>query len=287
MRTLACLVALAACGTEYQPPPGPDGATAGTSAYTTLISGSWSLPPSSEKYVCIRQTVDRDIYISTLSPIAPQGTHHTVLMVGPPDAPDGVTDCTSALVKPSIFASGVGTGAFEMPSGIAIHLRPGDQLLQNLHLFNSDTENSISGTSGTQIIETDASTVEHEAGALLAGKEQGLVVDLGVTQQTGTCTLPPGTTEIAMAPHMHLTGTHMTVTYGSRTIFDNNYVFDNQQYNMLSPYVDATQGDVLTVTCTYDNETGEIIHFGESTTDEMCFALTMVYPPPTASVCTQ
>src|SRR5258708_29631323 len=111
MRSIACVFLLAACGNDYHgsSTTGPD-AGSGSNGYTTLGSGQWSLPASSEKYVCLRQTVDRDIYVTAISPIAPPGTHHTVLMVGPPDAPDGTTDCTSALVNPSIFASGVGTG---------------------------------------------------------------------------------------------------------------------------------------------------------------------------------
>ena len=57
------------------------------------------------------------MWISAIRPVVPVGTHHTVLMVGPVDAPDGTVECESALVKPSIYASGVGTQPLVLPDG--------------------------------------------------------------------------------------------------------------------------------------------------------------------------
>jgi hypothetical protein len=288
MRTsLYLLLVAAACGTDVSTSTSnsPDAGNGSASA-DTLISGAWSLDAMSEKYVCVRQTVTRDIYISQISPIAPLGTHHSVLMVGPPDAPDGTTDCTSSLVKPSVYASGVGTQPFTFPSGVALHLHPGDQLLLNLHLFNSGGS-TLMGTSGMTLVETTAADVQHEAGVVLAGKAQGLVVPVGTSTQTGTCTTTAGSTLFALAPHMHLLGTHMKVTYGSTVLLDQDYQFDAQRYNMITPMMPTTTGGKYTVDCTYTNETGAPVSFGESTTNEMCFALTFVYPPPATPECTR
>jgi hypothetical protein len=283
---LASLVVLAACGTDAAS-PGADAQTGadaptGTAGYTSLISGSWSLAQGTETYRCVRQTATSDTWITAIHPLAPHGTHHTVLMLGPPDGPDGNTECDSALVKPSIYASGVGTDALELPDGIAIKVSAGQQLLLNLHLFNA-SEAEITGTSGIEVKTADAASVVHEAGALLAGKDQGLIVRQGLTTQTGTCSLAAGTTIIAMAPHMHLLGVHMKVTYQAATpqvIYDQDYAFDAQRYVLLPAPMTSDGTNQLTVDCTYMNPSATPVRFGEHTEQEMCYALALVYPAP-------
>jgi hypothetical protein len=71
-------------------------------------------------------------------------------------------------------------GSLRGNAGIAVKVPKGTQLLLNLHLFNNSTE-PISGTSGT----------------------------LG---QTISATDDQDTTLIAVAPHMHVLGSHMKVT---------------------------------------------------------------------------
>jgi hypothetical protein len=215
-----------------------------------------------------------------------------VLLLGPPTGPDGTTQCTSELFEPAIYASGVGSGPLVMPDGVAMKLAAGQQLLLNLHLFNS-TDNAMTGTSGIQYIPTDASDVENEAGVLLAGKAQGLVVVPGNSTQSGTCTLPAGETIFAAAPHMHTLGTYFESIYtaGSAaapvTMIDKAYSFDQQQFVPQAPMITTVAGSQLDVTCTYFNPNGYDVYFGESTTDEMCFSLTYMYPPPAQAECTQ
>jgi hypothetical protein len=199
--------------------------------------------------------------------------------------------CSSELIEPSIYASGVGAGPLEMPDGVAIHLAAGQQLLLNLHLFNTG-DSGLAGTSGIEYVPTQASEVQQDAGVLLAGKTTGLVVVPGMSSQTGTCTLPAGETIFAAAPHMHLLGTHLDAIYtppggSATTMIDEDYTFDAQHYVAQSPMITTEAGAQLTVTCTYFNPNGNNVYFGESTTDEMCFSLTFMYPPPAQAECTK
>jgi hypothetical protein len=289
MRILVGLVMVsAACGVDYVSPTDPgqegSGATTPVPTGTPLISGAWSLPPSTENYVCVRQTVTADTYIKTIIPISPAGTHHFVLMVGDPDGPDGTTNCTSALTKPAIFASGVGAQPLAMPDGVAIHLKPGQQLLLNLHLFNA-SDATMTGTSGFAIEPSSPVDDAHAAGVVLAGKMLGLTVATGVTTQQGTCTTPTaGTTMFAVAPHMHLLGTHLKAVYGAATLYDADFSFDDQKFVPITPVTTVANGK-LDVTCSYTNYTGSPVGFGESTTDEMCFAITFAYPAPAVGTC--
>jgi copper type II ascorbate-dependent monooxygenase-like protein len=278
---LASLLLFAACGTDTTPST-PD-APGGSPGYTPLVSGNWSMGPSSETYRCVRLTATSDMWITAIHPIAPTGTHHTVLMLGPPDAADGDVACDSSLVKPSIYASGVGTDALVLPDGVAIKVAAGQQLLLNLHLFNA-SDAPLSGASGIEVKLADHATIVHEAGALLAGKDAGLVVKPGMSIQTGTCSLPAGTTVFAMAPHMHLLGIHLKVTYQAaapQVLYDKDYTFDGQRYDVLGAPVTSDGTNKLVVDCSYMNPTATTVRFGEHTTDEMCYALALVYPAPT------
>jgi hypothetical protein len=288
MRKSIVLLFVAACGTDAatgddMPPDAGDG-------YALLVKGDWQLAAGTEDYRCVRLTVNSDIYVKSIRPIAPIGTHHTVLMLGDPDAMDGNVECSSSLIKPAIYASGVGTQQLDFPDGVALHIRPGQQLLLNLHLFNA-SDAALSGTSGIEFLPANASDVVHEAGVALAGKTDGLTVPIGPSTQTGTCTTPGGLTAFAMAPHMHLLGTHMTVTLNhagtTQTLLDVPYTFDNQLFHSLTPQVVTAAGDQIQVACSYMNTTNNVVTFGESTTNEMCFAMTYVYPAPAKPTCTR
>ncbi len=285
MRMVLGLVLVAACGVDYVAPSEGSGGS-DPEAATPLISGAWSLNAAQEKYVCVRQMVTEDTYIKTIVPIAPTGTHHFVLMLGDPDGPDGTTDCTSTLTKPAIFASGLGVEPLTMPEGIAVHLVPGQQLLLNLHLFNT-SDDVLAGTSGIAMMTSPPVDTAHSAGVVLAGKMAGLSIGQGTVTQEGTCTTPEaGTTMFAVAPHMHLLGTHLKATYGSNILYDRDFAFDDQQFQTMPPVV-TTAGGKLDVTCTYENHTGSTVGFGESTNDEMCFAITFAYPAPPSGTCSR
>jgi hypothetical protein len=286
--TLASLLftlTAAACGVDTDIPPPSDG-------YTSLISGGWTLDAGDEKYICVRLTVTQDSYVQSLRPVAPPGTHHTVLMIGARDGEDGVTECTSALTKPAIYASGVGTQALDLPAGTAVHVRSGQQLLLNLHLFNA-SDAPITGTSGIDVLTVEPGDVQREAGVVLIGKAQGLAIPPNASTQTGRCTTPSGASVIAIAPHMHMLGRHMKVSYadansgGVRMLHDLPYSFDEQRFALISPEQVTSAGGRITVECSYFNHTGQTVYFGESSTEEMCYALAFVSPPPRAEQCLQ
>jgi hypothetical protein len=90
------------------------------------------------------------------------------------------------------------------------------------------------------------------------------------------------TTVFAVSPHMHQVGSHLkaVVTGSSRepvTLYDGPYDFEEQRQfpaNQLA----LKKGDVVQVECTYQNDTGRMISFGESSLDEMCFLGMYRYP---------
>lgn len=275
---------VAACGSSdaggNKTPAGAGGP--GPGGWQTLVSGDWALDPGSERYFCVRQTLATDTWVQAFSAMNPTGTHHTVLTVGPPDAPDGITACDATMQKSlMLFASGVGTNAIQFPDGVAVKLEAGQQVLLNLHLFNT-TASSLSGTSGTRMVRVAADAVQYPAQALLMGTE---TFDLPPGVQTtvaGDCTQNADTTVFALMPHIHQLGVHMTVTAqssasGNVILHDQDYSFDDQSIRDVGP-VQMKAGDKVHVECTYDNVTKGYVSYGQSTLDEMCYAAVYRFP---------
>lgn len=263
-------------------PDTPDGSSA--DGFTTVISRPWSIPAGSEIYRCTRVTLQEDMYISALRALAPLGTHHTVLSVHDSvSGPDGDYNCgPGTLAHSMIFASGVGTNDLEFPQGVAIRLRAGQQLDLNLHLYNvSDTE--ITGTSGTQVKLVAAADVEQEAEVVFGG-EYGIYLPNDPQNQktvNGGCQFDQDATVLALWPHMHALGRHMKVTHekasGNLTLLDQPYDFNEQLHYAIEP-VQVLAGERLSIDCTYLNDTGSTVTFGDSSEQEMCFAGIYRYP---------
>jgi hypothetical protein len=85
----------------------------------------------------------------------------------------------------------------------------------------------------------------------------------------------------AVFPHMHQLGSHIKVTAqtdaGDFVVYDEDYTFEDQTFASWEP-IPMSQGDRINVECTYDNDTGGTVGFGDSSLKEMCFAISYRYP---------
>jgi hypothetical protein len=259
--------------------------TDGGSNLVRLIQSDWTLPnPGDEFYQCTRLTMARDYYLSEIDPVSPPGTHHDVVAMGGPRMSDGTEKCDAFVSvtaeSTALFGSGLGTNPLVMPPGVAVHVPAGSQLLLNLHLFNA-TDGSLSGTSGIDVKTEPASAAQHIATTTLIGP-QGFTVPTGTSTIDGTCTAPAHVTLFSVLPHMHKLGTHMQVVAnraagGPVTLLDTDFSFDQQKNYPITPAVDLEAGDSIDVHCTYFNPGADVI-FGESSNQEMCFAIVYHYP---------
>jgi hypothetical protein len=245
-----------------------------------LVQADWQLAPKSEGYRCVRKTITEDVYITAFRPVNPPGTHHTTLHIES-GGTDGVSVCgVSAGGSRRLQGSGVGTEPTSLPSGVAMKLSAGEQVLMNLHLFNF-SDQPLSGTSGTWIKRLPKADVTQEAEVVLAGP-LGLTIPPGTVTQTGSCTLRSAVTLFSLTPHMHQLGRHMKVTAhsslaGERVLHDQAFDFTHQ---LLYPVeqVPLAAGDRVSIECTYQNETTRMVGWGDSTLDEMCFVGLGLYP---------
>ena len=280
MRVLCALLAASACGTQ-SPPSVPTG-------FVPLLSGDWTMAAGHEGYYCVRATAPEDLYIHAFRPIAPLGTHHTALAYASKPGPDGTFPCDAADTGfRLLFGSGVGTDPYTLPDGVAFKLSAGDQILLNLHLYNT-SDNELTGTSGLEIERIAPENVVHEAEVIYA-IDFHLNVPPGSSATIGTCKVDSDSTIFGTFPHMHKLGSHMTgvAMHGGQaiTFHDKPYAFEQQLNYNIDP-VQVSGGDQIQYTCGYTNPGTQTIGFGDSTDDEMCVLGMYRYPAlGAASLC--
>ena len=257
-------------------PTTPDAAV----GFETLISAAWTLGPGVEKTYCATRTMTEDVYVGTMRPIAPLGTHHTVIeLLDTPAGPDNPGyDCPQEFGQ--FWASGAGTPELQLPAGVGLLAPAGSQLRLSLHLFNA-SDGTISGTSGLDVKRMDPSDVVHTASVDYHGPFTFAIPGNGQPYSASQNTTLSAGHIVAIFPHMHQLGTHFraTLQHGSdpvQVLWDEDYQFLSQEFSPL-PEVAVQAGDVLRTTCTWENGTGSTVYWGESSTSEMCFSILMSY----------
>ncbi len=251
--------------------------------WTQLIGRTWSLPAGQpDTYKCIRIQLAEDLFIAGFRSQAPLGSHHAVVTLADGGAL-GEYDCqVGSLDTQMLYASGVGTDDLLFPDGVAMRLRAGQTVNLNLHLFNASDE-PLSGSSGVLVRTMTEAEVVQEADMIFAGTQRINIPGNGQPYSTqGGCTLSRSYQAFALWPHMHQYATHqrVTVTRGGNTtvLLDEPFAFTEQRnYPQVTP-ISFQAGDQVQTTCTYVNDTGSAVGFGDSSNAEMCFTGMYRYP---------
>ncbi|MEJ7731907.1 MAG: hypothetical protein WKG00_22190 [Polyangiaceae bacterium] len=244
--------------------------------WQVLIQADWQLPSGGENTSDTHIIVlDQDMFVGAIRPIAPQGTHHTLLGINGVGASDNV------------FASGVGTNELVFPPGVGLRLPAGETIVLQLHIFNP-TADVLTGTSGIEVIPIAAADVQHEAEIFLPGPLGISIPPNSDKTITGTCPIGSPQTIFALFPHMHQLGKHLkttlTIDGQAQVLHDEDYQFAHQPVISFEP-IQLSPGDSVTTACTYKNTTSSNVGWGESSNSEMCFSILYRYPKSGGDFC--
>jgi hypothetical protein len=88
--------------------------------------------------------------------------------------------------------------------------------------------------------------------------------------------LPVGLTVHSVFPHMHQLGRSYEVNVDDECLIRGDYDFDNQLPYTFKDPVKVEPDARIEVSCTWDNDTEEVVRYGERTDEEMCFAFAML-----------
>jgi copper type II ascorbate-dependent monooxygenase-like protein len=282
---VACWMALGACdgdgaggGAILDPQPDPGG--------QQLTSGSYTVEPGHERYVCFtyRSPADAERSITAVTPIYGTLVHHVALFQTLVDEPEGSFDCPE-LVKLSwqpIWAGGRDTNGIALPGGTGFQIAAGTQYLVQYHLLNS-TSDAVTERSAINLsYAADGASLEG-AGIFAFGSFHLTIPGDGSDyQQVVDCQSTRQMHVFAAFPHMHKLGTRIGVVGGeteapTRPLYSRDpWVFGEQRTDDASFTIEP--GEFLRATCAWNNDTGHDVSFGESSEDEMCFLVLYYYP---------
>lgn len=249
-----------------------------------LIEAQYSIPAGQEFYQCTRVDATEQLDILKLIPVAPNGTHHTVFATDPSKGTVGTSrnDCGAiGLDWKPLFASGVGSPALTMPPGVSLRIASGNQMVLNLHLYNASGA-TITGTAALDaVVSTDPSALEPAGVPFVGPPPAGQFRIPSNVMMTDRCKVSRDTQFFAVFPHMHQKGRHIKIWAetggGQQVVWDKDYDFNDQSFGSFTP-IQLTAGDTIHVACEWDPSAANVA-LGDSSDQEMCFAISYVYPP--------
>jgi hypothetical protein len=304
--------ALTACGSSSSSKP--DAASGSPDAHATdgggttdaapppagairLTLPSFDVQPGTERQVCmyVNLPVTAPLDVVEFSSNMGMHSHHfnVYKMLGNtnPVAPaDGmVHDCAPASEQLNgnaayIFGSALPTRVMDLPSGIAFHLLPQQQIILEQHVINA-TDGVLQGGAYIDLVPAaDPTTIQHHADIVWMGN-WGFFLPAGqTTMSTQSCAMPYNLEVFGLMSHTHALGTHFsieTITGGNTTHQYDSTDWAHPPYQNYTPLIDIAAGDSFQWTCTWNNTTTHNVMPGKNSTDEMCIAFAYAYPKDT------
>lgn len=252
------------------PPPVYDPAQ-----WYTYEAGPFTVPAGKERYFCFAHTLPEDMDVDEIVLESRPVVHHVVYSkTGFPD-PDGFFEC-NVLFQDNwipLFIAGTGDASLKMPEDAGHVFKAGTQLTVQFHLLNATPED-VTETIPLRFHKM-AESPKHPVEVVLFGSMGIALPPNQVSDVVSTCNSDSDMTLFSAFPHMHLLGTSMVVETGpdadnlTEVFRRDPFDFDDQTLSDLDLTIQT--GDVVRVTCAYDNTLDQIVTFGESTTNEMCF----------------
>lgn len=278
LATLALAVAIAGCGGDSTSPPPPP-----QDQWSAVAARSWTMPGETEGYKCVGVHVTSDGYFTGFRLASTSEVANEVLLtVTSGSGTDGPFDCGSGSLEDElIYAASRGTTAIEFPAGFGVHVLAGQYLLLNIHLVNLADTSATDSTSIEARIGT-AADVSTPIDMSLAGTFQiNIPSDGQVHTATGQCAAGNGNV-LALLPLLRSRGVHQTVSSvvdnTPQPIFDADFDWEHDDYTLLATPFHIPSGASLRTVCSYVNNSGSTVNYGESANNESCFSAVYRYP---------
>ncbi len=283
----------------------------------TFVMGSFEVAAGDERYKCqdVPNPFGEDIAIVKIESTMSAGAHHMYAfqIAGTeaafkadagiysaeipsvmPDggltqtfAPDGGTtpifDCPEGGLEfhPYFHLTQLPHDSITYPEGVGRSFKASEAVRLNVHYLNASAAAEQVSAEVT-VTYMKASAVKQLAAGIFIFSNS-LKVPTGVSTQPFSYPIPSDLKFLQVTGHMHRRGTyyeaHATSTLGEvRSLYSSDTWDEPVQLDLAVPF-EMKKGDSLGYSCTYYNETGATLTYGESAaTNEMCNFFGVFYP---------
>ena len=260
----------------------------------TLTMDSFEVPPGAEFYKCqdMPNPFGKDIAILQTESNVSLGAHHMFAFrisageaVFARDGSKGpIVDCPSGGLEfhPYFHLTQRAHDVTTYPAGVGRSLKAADVIRFNVHYLNT-TGATIQVGAQVTVSYVSASAVSQLAAEIFVFSAS-LQVPVGMSTQTLAYQVPMDLKFLQVTGHMHRRGTHYeasaiaAATGATRPLYSSDN-WDEPVSLDLTPGFEMKSGDTLQYACTYNNDTGATLTYGESAaTNEMCNFFGVFYP---------
>ncbi len=275
-----------------------DGAAASPDAGTPVVDtvsasvGPIEVMPNEETTVCItlRLSNAAAAYVPRITVQLAPGSHHLVVYRSMATTENLTpTPCTafqgilSGDAVP-LMISEKPADDLTFPEGVALKIAPQQMIELEAHYINTSAT-TIEGHGSVQFETVPVTTTN------VIESDLAFWGTLGIVLPPGAATVGPlfaagisGTHGFALTTHQHRLGKEFRIWYGSSAT-DTNHApvadttdWANAPLYRVNPEMDFNGSNGLAYQCDWNNTTGQVVTFGESALQEMCFLWMYYYP---------
>jgi hypothetical protein len=272
-------------------PPGPGMGTVTTGTDSsgrmtvTLTMATFTVAAGAEIYKCqdFANPFGGDAEIAQVESHMATGSHHMLLFYKAIPANAAIEDCSGLEFAPSPYGSQLPDDHIDYPAGVAALIPAAQGLRMQSHYLNT-TQSDI--TAEVQLVFHIApkGTITQHAGVLFFNNVNFAVPPNATGYTSGMkCRLPDNVNLIQASRHMHrhahsFIANNVASDGTSTMVYQTDATFDPKP-SFFAPPLALAANTTIDFTCSWDNDTGATLIFGESAaTNEMCIFTAQYYP---------
>ena len=253
----------------------------------TFTMDTFTVEAGQEVYRCqnFANPFGDDIEVTKFESHMASGSHHLLMYYMGPDPKTGplqdgpLTPCSGLEFHASPYGTQLPDDFVQYPPGIAALAKKTDGFRFQSHYLNT-TNAPITASVVTTFHIAEPGTITDHAGVLFMVQPNFAIKPHTTQVVTRNCKVPRDMNLLLASSHMHQHGTHFDGNVGGNLVYTTN-TWDNPKPKIFSPEVVAKQGDPISFSCTFQNDSDKTLTFGESALiNEMCIFSAQYYPLP-------
>ncbi|HVU01325.1 MAG TPA: hypothetical protein VHE30_06220 [Polyangiaceae bacterium] len=248
----------------------------------TITSDTFQVAAGDEIYRAqnFANPIGHDVDVIESESFMTPGSHHMFAFHDPSFNANGGVETSSGIeFHAYIHTAQTPQQIIKYPDGIGRFLPAGDGIRLQVHYINTG-QDTLTASVSLRIRYVDPSKVQYHAGEVFLNNV-GINVPPGKSTATSTVQMPYAIKLLGAASHMH----KRAILFDSKTN-DGREIYTTTEWNEPTassfwPGMDVPAGGSISWSCTWQNDTGQTLTFGESAaSNEMCIFSGIYYPAP-------